>query len=308
MKILTRNIAKSFIVDEPIPGVDLVTVGCEEQLQKRNRLKGLAMQKLVKEVMLKKKEDISIKKIFEEVTERGSEFYIVERPFRTYNNHYRKRWDYIHQEDFASYEEFWIREEIIDRTYKICNQCGQKIKAGEQFSKRCWKCKKGWFHFSNEKSIAWKLVERGSKERILDRLLKEQYIKPAPLKKRLDFFHYSQGIFEIYETKNKEDSGLTSMDLRKTLIYPFIVHKSGFLVEKFVLIFNGELTEELQREIRKGYGRNFPFKIELCSIGEYLNLNKLHIKAIQVKKENNEYIYQFIKGNDSRIIIDLTDV
>ncbi|NHJ04511.1 MAG: hypothetical protein EAX90_06785 [Candidatus Heimdallarchaeota archaeon] len=266
------------------------------------------MQKLVKEVMVNKIENSSIDRILEEITTKSTEFFVVENPFKTQNQVFFRKWDYIHIDDFDEYLEIWSREEIVDKTWKICNYCGQKIKAGEQFSRKCWKCKKGWYHFANEKSTAWKLVIRGEKERVLAHLLRKQYLKEAPLRKRLDFFHYSDGVFEIYEAKNKEETGLTTLDLRKTLIYPFIVHHCGFEVEKFVLIYNGELTPELLREIRKGYGKNFPFKIELCPIGEYLQINRLHVKAIQVLKTNGDYSYNIEKGFDDKIVIDLSQV
>lgn len=265
------------------------------------------MQKLVRKIMSTKHEDTSIKRVFEELTERGSAYYIVEKPFRTFNKVFRQKWDYLHLESFSDYEEVWVREQVVDRSWKVCDHCGQKIRAGEQFSKKCWKCKKGWFHFSNETIVNWHLLERGFRERVIETLLEKDYIKIAPLKKRLDFFRYRDGIFEIYETKNKEKTGLSSQDLRKTLVYPFIVHNSGFTVKKFVMIYNGFLTDELRREIRKGYGRNFPFRIELCPIGDYLELNNVHIKAIKVSKKKNRYTYQLIRGSDDKIIIDLTE-
>ena len=304
--INSKRIARSFIVDDPQPEVDIVTIGCEDQLQKRNRLKGLAMQKLVRDIMPSSKDDISIKRIFEEITAKSLEYYIVEKPFRTQNKTFHRKWDYINSNDFEDYVELWSREQTIDKSWKICTHCGQRIKAGEQFSRKCWKCKKGFFRYANEKSSAWKIKTMGAKKRIIDLLLREEYIKHAPLKKRLDFFHYNNGVFEIYESKNKEETGLTTGDLRSTLIYPFIVHNSGFPVKKFFLIYNGVLTEELLREIRKGYGRNFPFKIELCPIGDYLNLNKLHIKTIQVINNDGDYNYNIKKGDSDKIIIDLT--
>ena len=307
--IFTRRMAKSFIVDNPLPGVDIITIGCEDSLQKRNRLKGLAMQKLVKEVMTNKIDDSSIGKILEEISNKSSEFFIIENTFKTQNQIFFRKWEYAHIDDFADYLEIWTREQVVDKTWKVCNYCGQRIKAGDQFSKKCWKCKKGWFHYANETSSSWRLVVRGAKDRVIEYLLSKQYLKPAPIKKRLDFFHYSDGVFEIYEAKNKEKTGLTTMDLRKTLIYPFIIHHCGYEVEKFVLVYNGKLTSELLREIRKGYGKNFPFKIELRPIGEYLQINRIHVKTIQVIKEKDgDYNYLFEKGLEDKIVIDLTQV
>lgn len=305
--ILTRNITKFFVVDEPLSGVDIITIGCEEQLQKRNRLKGLAMQKLVKLIMAVKRDDISLQRIFKELNEKEIQFFIVEKPFKSSNNSLHRKWTYLHVEDFELFEEAWIQQQHINREWKICNHCGQRILARDQFSKKCWKCQKGWFQFSNERITSWHLLERGGRENVLDRLVCLDYIRPIILKKRLDFFRYQNGIFEIYESKNKETSGLTTLDLRSTLIYPFIIHRTGFPVEKFVIIYNGNMTEELQKAIINGYGRNFPFQIELIPIGEYLKINKIQVQKIKVRKNGNSFSYQIVKGSDSKIVIDLTE-
>lgn len=284
-----------------------MTIGCEDQLQKRNRLKGLAMQKLVLEVMDARKDGESIAEISDILSTQSANYFIVDNPFKVNKDSLFRKWEYIHSNDLNDYLEIWIREEIIDKTWKVCDFCGQRIRAGEQFSRKCWKCKKGWFHFASEKLPSWKLLTMGSKDRMVNILLEKGYIKPAPIKKRLDFFRYSKGVFEIYEAKNKEYSGLTTLDLRKTLIYPFIVHKSGFKVEKFILVYNGQLTDELLREIRKGYGRNFPFKIELRPVGDYLRKNGLRIKAVRVLNDNGNYDYKLVRGFKNKIIIDLTE-
>jgi len=305
--ILTKQQVNSSIEDAH-PDADIVTIGCEDQLQKRNRLKGLAMQKLVLQVMDNSKDNDSIEEIYAILTDNSSDYFIVDIPFKINKNSLFRRWEYLHNDSLADYLEIWVREEIVDKTWKVCDHCGQRIRAGEQFSRKCWKCKKGWFHFASEKLPSWKLLTMGSKDRMVNILLEKGFIKPAPIKKRLDFFRFSKGVFEIYEARNKEESGLTTLDLRKTLIYPFIIHNSGYKVEKFILVYNGQLTDELLREIRKGYGRNFPFKIELRPVGDYLKKNGLRIKAVRVTYDNGQYDYQFVKGFKDKIVIDLTDL
>ena len=305
--ILTKQQVNSSIEDAH-PDADIVTIGCEDQLQKRNRLKGLAMQKLVLQVMDDSKDKDSIEEIYTVLTDNSSDYFIVDIPFKINKNSLFRRWEYLHNDSLADYLEIWVREEIVDKTWKVCDHCGQRIRAGEQFSRKCWKCKKGWFHFASEKLPSWKLLTMGSKDRMVNILLEKGFIKPAPIKKRLDFFRFSKGVFEIYEARNKEESGLTTLDLRKTLIYPFIIHNSGYKVEKFILVYNGQLTDELLREIRKGYGRNFPFKIELRPVGDYLKKNGLRIKAVRVTYDNGQYDYQFVKGFKDKIVIDLTDL
>jgi len=304
--ILTKQQVNSSI-DDSHPDADIVTIGCEDQLQKRNRLKGLAMQKLVLEVMDSRKNDDSIAEISDVLSTQSADYFIVDIPFKLNIDTLYRKWEYLQSNALTEFLEIWVREEIIDKTWKVCSFCGQRIRAGEQFSRKCKKCKKGWFHFASEKLPTWKVLTMGSKDRMINILLEKGFIKPAPIRKRLDFFRYTKGVFEIYEARNKEYTGLTTMDLRKTLIYPFIVHNSGYKVEKFILVYNGHLTDELLREIRKGYGRNFPFKIELRPVGDYLRKNGLKIKAVRVLNDNGHYEYQLVKGFKNKIIIDLTE-
>ncbi len=304
--ILTKQQVNTSI-NKAHPDADIITIGCEDQLQKRNRLKGLAMQKLVLEVMSARKNDDSIAKISAVLSTQGTNYFIVDIPFKINKDSLFRKWEYFHCNDLDDYLEIWVREEIFDKTWKICSFCGLRIRAGEQFSRKCKKCKKGWYHFASEKLPSWKVLTLGPKDRMVNLLLEKGFIKPAPIKKRLDFFRYSKGVFEIYEARNKESTGLTTMDLRKTLIYPFIIHNSGYKVEKFILVYNGHLTDELLREIRKGYGRNFPFKIELRPVGDYLRKNGLKIKAVRVLNDNGHYDYKLVKGFKNKIIIDLTE-
>ncbi|NHJ86539.1 MAG: hypothetical protein FK734_13825 [Asgard group archaeon] len=288
--------------------VDIITIGCEDQLQKRNTLKGLAMQKIVKLAMKNNSEDKSIKSIFEHLTENQAEYFIIEKPFKINTKYYYRKWQYAHIDDFPDFMEIQVRNQLINADWKICNFCGQKIKASEQFSRKCWKCKKGWFHSSKEKTNNWVYFSRGSKERLLQILLDEGYLKYAKINKRLDFFQFTDGIFSIYEAKNKEESGLSSRDLRKTLIYPFIVNRSGYQVKKLIVIFNGQITKELKKELQRGYGKEFPFSIELWPVKHFLNENNIFVKKILVKNIDNNYSYEIVKGLSNKIIIDLTNI
>ena len=285
---------------------DIITIGCEDHLQKQNVLKGLALQKLVKYLIGETQEDISVKRILEQLSEKQSEYFVIEKPFKTQKNRYFKRWRFVHLSDFDEYLEIWIREQIIDKSWKICNNCGQKIKASDQFSRKCWKCKKGWYQSLTSKQDLWTLKIKGTKVRMIDYLQNNGYLKAAQLRKRLDFFHFSQGVFSIYEAKNKEKTGLTSKDLRRTLIYPYIVSRCGYKVEKLILIYNGTLTNKLRRELRKGFGEDLPFQVQLTSIRNFLLQKSINIKAIKVHKQNGSYNYEIIPGISKLLTIDLT--
>ncbi|MHA1211145.1 MAG: hypothetical protein ACTSSH_01675 [Candidatus Heimdallarchaeota archaeon] len=287
---------------------DIVTVGCEDQLQKRNTLKGLAMQKMVRYTMGKKEEDISVKRIFEELSQKQVEYFIVEKSFKTQKEKFTHKWRYVHLDDFDDYLEIWIREQTIDRNWKICNHCGLTISASDQFSKKCRKCKKGWYQALTKKINRWVILNKGAKRRMIDLLVKEGCLKALQIRKRLDFFHYANNVFSIIEVKNKEKSGLSSRDLRKTLIYPFIVSRCGYTVKKLVLIYNGKITKELLRELSKGFGKDLPFEVELIHVRDFLLRNAIYIQGIRVSIIDEQYHYKIIPGQAKRITIDLTQI
>ncbi|MGC9777797.1 MAG: hypothetical protein HZR80_00980 [Candidatus Heimdallarchaeota archaeon] len=146
------------------------------------------------------------------------------------------------------------------------------------------------------------------RNRVLTFLLEYDYLKLAQLRKCLDFFHYANEVFSIYEAKNKEKSGLSFRDLRKTLIYPFIISRGNFPVEKLVLIYNGKITAELKNKVRKGFGKDFPFHIDLLPIHLFLMKKAVNVMCIKVEKIAENYEYTIIPGYSRKIIIDLTAV
>ncbi|MHA1185735.1 MAG: hypothetical protein ACTSSK_02500 [Candidatus Heimdallarchaeota archaeon] len=287
---------------------DIITIGCESQLQRRNTLKGLALQKLVRFIMGNNDEDISVKRIFEQLLDKQTEYFVVGIPFKTQEKGYYRKWRFVHSEDLPDYLEIWVREQSIDKSWKICNFCGQKIKAKEQYSRKCWKCKKGWFQSQSNTKDTWVMKNKGAKQRVLDFMLSEGYLIRVQLRKRLDFFHYSQGVFSIYEAKNKEETGLTFGDLRKTLIYPFIVSRCGYSVEKLIIIYNGKQKANLRKELRRGYADDFPFQVELLPIKRFLMKRSIDIQGILVRKIDDKYDYKIVPGRSKTLIIDLTAV
>ncbi|MHA1434673.1 MAG: hypothetical protein ACTSO7_12600 [Candidatus Heimdallarchaeota archaeon] len=152
------------------------------------------------------------------------------------------------------------------------------------------------------------MKNKGAKPRVVEYLLKEGYLKNVQLRKRLDFFHYSEGVFSIYEAKNKEETGLTFGDLQKTLIYPFIVSRCGYSVERLIIIYNGKQTKDLRKELRKGFAEDFPFQIKLQPIKRFLLEKSIAVQGILVRKIDDKYDYKIIPGRSKTLIIDLTAI
>jgi len=143
---------------------------------------------------------------------------------------------------------------------------------------------------------------------MIDFLITDGYLKTVQIRKHLDFFSFSNNIFSIFQAKNKENTGLTIMDLRKTLIYLFNVSRCGYEVKKLLIIYNGEIATNLQKELSRGFGSNYPFEIELCHITNFLKEKAAFIKEIRVKQENNKYSYEIILGQSNSIIINLSSI
>jgi hypothetical protein len=282
---------------------DIITIGCEH-LQRRNKLKGVAMQKLILQTIKNKKEDISLKEILKLVSEKLPEYYIIDSPFKTQNKFFNIKNEFIHYLEFPKEVEIYIKEKIENKKWKQCSNCGQFILTIKQKTKKCRKCHKGFFRYATKKYIKWTLDKKGKRNEVLKILVEEGYIKPIKkLSKRADFFHYSDNTFYIYEAKNKELSGLNFKDLYTSLLYPLILKKCGYDVKELKLIFNGFWTDDLQIQIQKGFADKFDFKVKFYPIKKYLNDNGINIKRVNVKKTNGKYSYEFIYGQDEQIEI-----
>ena len=90
---------------------DIITIGCEH-LQKRNKLKGIAMQKLILKTIKNKKEDISLKQILKIVSQKLPEYYTVESPFKTQNKLFNIKHEFVHCLEFKDEVEIFVKEKI----------------------------------------------------------------------------------------------------------------------------------------------------------------------------------------------------
>jgi len=142
----------------------------------------------------------------------------------------------------------------------------------------------------------------------LNRLVKEGYLNQVKnLSKRADFFSFSDNIFYIYESKNKELSGLNFKDLYTSLFYPLVLKRCGYDVKELKLIFNGFWTDDLEFQIQNGFAKKFDFKVKFYPIKQYLNDNGIHIKRIDIKKIDGKYCYDVLYGQSEQIEIVIYD-
>jgi RNA polymerase-binding transcription factor DksA len=320
---------------------DIITVGCDNYsidgvLQRRNKLKGVAQQKLLLKTV-STKDDISINTLRKIFQDNSSKLYVVEASVIINNLIYKRKSDYIRYDKLPDIIEAKTRTVIKDRTYKICSNCGQKISAFNQWSRRCRRCQNGNFRFPEEKINYDKVIHPFDiKDRVLEKLIKKGYIKQCSfLNKRMDFFRFHDGYFDIFESKNKEKSGLTYSDYFNTLKYPIMMEQSGYNVKKLTIIYNGSLSPKIIEWYKKDYGhvpdtinsrftvKGNPtkaevldtkininnFETEFIPIGKYLKENNIFIeKIVPVVINHNPptYDYNIIKGKSDFITIDLS--
>jgi len=317
---------------------DIVTIGCDKYsvdgtLQRRNKLKGIAQQKLLLQTM-DSKDDLSIETLRKMFQENISKLYVVEASVIINNIMYERKSDYIIYEKLPDIIEAKTRTKIIDRTIKVCSNCGQKISAFNRWSRRCYHCMNGNFRYPTEKISYDNVIHPfDNKDKVIDSLVEKGFIEQCShLNKRLDFFRFHNGIFDIYESKNKEKTSLTYSDYFRSLRYPIMVEQCGYDVEQLTIIYNGALsskilerfTKETKEDIErigadhsvKGVPTKqevmdtpidiFNFKVEFLPIGQYLKANEIKIEKVVVSKNNGIYNYDVRKGESEFITIDLT--
>jgi hypothetical protein len=296
---------------------DLVSIGLSDEikgnLQRRNRLKGIAMQKMILQTFKNKKEDISINKIFELVNEKAKDFYIVQVPIKINDKIYDTKHEFIDIDELKDYLFIFLREKIISKKWKQCSECGKFCLASwleEKKKKKCWVCRKGHFNYVTKEYSQWLLESKGTKLEIMAMLVETGYLKNAhdKLKKRVDFFRFANRVFYVYESKNKENSGLLFNDLVSALIYPLVIRKSGYIVKDLVLIFNGNITDELIENVKQGFAEKFDFKVKFVPVKEYLENKGYNFEKVRITKQDGKYVYELIEGSTDKIIIDMMEL
>lgn len=312
---------------------DIITIGCNNYsvdgvLQRRNKLKGVAQEKLLGRT-IDIKNDVSIETLRKMFEENINKLYIVETDIIINNHLYERKSDYIVYDKLPKIIEAKTKKKIKDKTIKVCSNCGQTISAFNQFSRRCYHCMNGNFRFPEEKiNCELPIHPSDLKDRVLETLVRKGYIKQCTfLNKRLDFFRFHNGIFDIFESKNKEHTSLTYSDYFKSLRYPIMVEQCGYTVKQLTIIYNGVLSPKIlkrfEQELNQSTGRwieskptksevletpidIFNFKVVFMPIGKYLNQNNIEVEKVIVSKNNGCYDYQFIDGKSDYVTIDLS--
>lgn len=308
-------------------------------LQRDNRLKGVAQQKLICKAIDTSKDDLSIKTIRKIIKDNFHRLYILEVPFKLVSKNkeriYEYKKEFYRDVDFILDDEIvvvYAKERIISKKWKQCSNCKKYYpakKLEEDHLRKCWYCRKGYFNYVVNKFDTWKLLFSGNSKQIIPFLIKNNYLRKTKLNKRVDFFRYNNGIFDIIESKNKEVSGFSMCDIRNTLKYPMILKLCGYDVKLLRFIYNGHIRMSILEFYGKDYnnfeyesthntilgsdmGENkgiknsykkevLGFEIDFIPVGKYLENNGVNIKSVEIVPTKKGYKYNFKYGKTNQI-------
>ena len=261
----------------------IITKGNENYiLQRVNKLKGNAMEKIIKETKQFSTIEKSILNIFKSLNIDTIKYLSVNKKFTVNKKKFTKKNIVLEKDEFSVLELPYI---VSFKKLLIVN---------------------------NKRKFVVKSFKAFSVNELIDCLRAVKVISiPSykTLNKRIDFFGYWDGIAYVYESKNKEATGLSVGDFLRTLLYPIILVKFGVKVKKVSIIYNGELRKRTIN-IKDKMEENFPFKIRFMKIKEYLRWTNENIgfkycgmtiekktkEQIKNSKDSSKYNYLLMKG------------
>lgn len=299
---------------------DIISLGMMHNIPKRNKLKGIAQEKLLS-LVFGSKNDISIKNLLKKLDIACNNYFYVNISFfinnilfkPNYNNKYEfYNFNLINSDEENKYVLKTISHNAIFCYCSFCKNRTQINSINVPFlkkilNKKCYFCKKEKTLLS-QKETKYNEIIFYSREDLLEYLFKSKIIKKIlPFSKRLDFFKYNEvtGDLEIYESKNKEITGLQAKDVYTTLKYVDIMQSFGYNVKHLIIIYNGGFSFEnfiLEEALNS---RNY--YIEPRAIKKYIEDKGFFISKIIVEKNNNKYDYKIITGKEENIIIILPE-
>ncbi len=179
-----------------------------------------------------------------------------------------------------------------------------------------------WVQFFKDKKS--ELVRVKSKEEMLDSLIKNKLISQPKMpnifaRKKVDLLQIRKDRIIILESKNYEQTGLTSLvPLVHTLVYGITLSKAGFNSSNIDLVFNGYYDYRFD-EIIKRWSKFYKINIRIKSIREWIanyskwnniTLTKLvvnraeirenYVKSVKLSEKGEWFLNIFFKKGFSK--------
>jgi len=258
----------------------LKTIGLENNRQKRNKIKGIAQEILIKEVVGgQERNDVSASKIIKKALCRygDSKYFFCKHEVKMFNGITKKKIVYHKYEGIPEYR---LRKDFKD------------IKGNsDYFFLSCKFYKRGkWEHLGKVFKF----------ETLLHKLKKSYKIKSGreEMEKtpcsidyfsdlRTDYIFYNGRNLKVFESKNKEDTHLSNSDIGKSMKYPLLFKAIGAQYDNFQIIYNGSIIKnstDILDYYRKRYNLNIkPPKLITAYLREKTDINGIKIKDLPVK-------------------------
>lgn len=316
--------------------------GCK---QRRNKIKGTAQEKLISKTFELLGKEVSIpkdiNKMIELMREQNPFVFRIKRDFKIVDdsgqaNEYSRVFDESSDSEpyFFNFGDIsdnvnhsvFIKGDVLKEAknfrdvseftgWYVCDHCGQAIPSWKKQTKKCRKCRSGWFRkqYKNKKiAVINRRKERDwfrlyqspngndNKKRMLDVLLKEGIVdKISDISERriLDFWKFDGTGLIVYESKNKEISNLNFSDVSSLLYYLRLIMMSNLGYKKATLIFNGICSENVEKYIER-LNKTKSFRISPKSIRDWMHnfysWTGKSCEKILVKNEGGRYVYDVV--------------
>mgnify|MGYP003114074189 CR=1 FL=1 len=272
-------------------------------MNRRNKLKGIAQEKIMKDILGLNFNDKSIQEYLKnEIKIKNLNYYKVKKNFE-YNYKKYNKYDVISEKEYQLIDKEIIIEEDYNKPnkHRECSNCGmkqynyydengKKDKTGyygkngfKKFTSKCFNCKKAYFQ------TTYKLTKKHIN------INKEDIINKLNLNKRIDGIYYKNNKLILLESKNKEISGFSYADIIKTVPYIHILSLAKNKlkeINKVDFIYNGEINDNLEK-ITNFFEGKYDIKINYIKVTDIIDYNKLNGHCLSVYYKNNKYEYKY---------------
>lgn len=187
----------------------------------------------------------------------------------------------------------WNAEDKFGRN-EFCN-CDVTKKEEHYVSKNNYrKCKCGGHYSKVQTEFStnqFNYVDRNlDAEQAVDFLKENDYIAKSSFKdkikgKRLDSWRYNGERVEIFESKNKEKTGLNYSNIAQVFYYIKAMRKAGLDTTKDArIVYNGRFPESLLKSIRF-FEEEYGYSLEAISLEEWCREKGTYIETIEIGKD-----------------------
>lgn len=255
----------------------IICVGNTENLQRTNKLKGTAMEIMVKNSLGINHKDISIKKYVEDYLNKNLVYKIrVKKYFKIQNK--------LYSPDSFFYPKKHIK---LDKYCVLYNLNYSRFHHPKYF-------------FVDKKSLLSALQEHG----LITKPKKIVY-------KRVDFVYKRNDVLYVMDCKNKENTGLTFYDMESVIAYIDYFLTEDVNIKNVAVVHNGGFSGLAEDTLKEYFSGKYPsLNINMVDCYDLLRSFGSYISRCNIFYDSSKkkYVYNLINGHDDKILIDIKSV